>query len=330
VKEIVQDFRLSHERDRHVLVILGDGDWIRSLHFANEPISLLLIQNVVQLDAEISAVSLLQKLVRWQRNLALEARRSLQRIHRRSKHVSKTAILLSNSIFSSNKQTKRTPHFFFFFFSKFFSRAMASSEFALLNAPSDGISRVRFAKSNKRFVVASSWDKSVRLFDVSANEMVAHQTFSAPVLDVVVSDNASSAFCGGLDKQLHSLDFATQKSVVMGQHEGAIRCVEQSNMGSIVTGGWDASCIVWDVRSNRQSGKTDLPGKALSMSVRDWRVLVGCGPSRIAVYDLRRFGPAMEARESPLKHQIRSVGCFPNNQVEMNVEGSCCCFFFFF
>ena len=188
------------------------------------------------------------------------------------------------------------------------------------NAPSDGISRVRFAKHNKRFLVASSWDKSVRVFDVSANETVLMHSFSAPVLDAVLSDSAGSVFCGGLDKQVHMLDLQRQGGAVqsVGSHDGAVRCVElAAAVGGVVTGGWDAACLLWDVRSSsKQMGRAELPGKALSMSVRDWRVLVGCSPSKIAVYDLRRFGMPIEVRESPLKHQIRSVGCFPDNQVQ--------------
>jgi hypothetical protein len=87
--------------------------------------------------------------------------------------------------------------------------AMSSSslEFSLRNPPTDGISRVRFLKKNNRFLVCSSWDKTVRCYDVSTNEITAQHTYSAPVLDAVVADTGTVVLSGGLDKQLHSKRF---------------------------------------------------------------------------------------------------------------------------
>ena len=45
------------------------------------------------------------------------------------------------------------------------------SEFRLKNAPDDGISAVRFGPNSSQFLLVSSWDKNVRLYDVVNNNL---------------------------------------------------------------------------------------------------------------------------------------------------------------
>lgn len=58
------------------------------------------------------------------------------------------------------------------------------SEFRLKNPPEDGISSVKFGPSSSQFLLVSSWDCSVRLYDVQANSMRTKYTHDRPVLDV--------------------------------------------------------------------------------------------------------------------------------------------------
>ena len=54
------------------------------------------------------------------------------------------------------------------------------SEFRLKNAPEDGISSVRFGPNSSQFLLVSSWDKNVRLYDVTNNNLrvkYSHQRF---------------------------------------------------------------------------------------------------------------------------------------------------------
>lgn len=50
--------------------------------------------------------------------------------------------------------------------------------------PSDVISALRFAPSNGQFLAVASWDGSVRLYDVLANNMRQKYLHNSPVLDV--------------------------------------------------------------------------------------------------------------------------------------------------
>lgn len=60
---------------------------------------------------------------------------------------------------------------------------MSTGEIKLNNGPEDGISAVKFAPMSTQFLLVSSWDSSVRLFDVNDNFMRMKYTHSAPVLD---------------------------------------------------------------------------------------------------------------------------------------------------
>lgn len=64
-------------------------------------------------------------------------------------------------------------------------------------APADVISALRFAPSNSQFLAVASWDGTVRLYDVMANNMRQKYLHSSPVLDVcfqVIFLNASQKF----------------------------------------------------------------------------------------------------------------------------------------
>jgi len=57
------------------------------------------------------------------------------------------------------------------------------SETKLNSAPADGISAVKFAPNSSQFLLVSSWDCTVRLYDVTDNSLRMKYTHSTPVLD---------------------------------------------------------------------------------------------------------------------------------------------------
>ena len=82
------------------------------------------------------------------------------------------------------------------------------NESKLNNPPDDGISAVKFGPGSSQFLLVSSWDSTVRLYDVSTNFMRMKYNHSAAVLDCCFQDNVH-AFSGGLDKCLRAYDFNT-------------------------------------------------------------------------------------------------------------------------
>jgi len=57
------------------------------------------------------------------------------------------------------------------------------SETKLNSIPDDGISAVTFAPNSSQFLLVSSWDCTVRLYDINENFMRMKYTHSSPVLD---------------------------------------------------------------------------------------------------------------------------------------------------
>lgn len=61
------------------------------------------------------------------------------------------------------------------------------NEFKLNSCPTDGISAVKFAPNTSQFLLASSWDCTVRLYDITENTQRFKYSHSAPVLDCCFS-----------------------------------------------------------------------------------------------------------------------------------------------
>lgn len=57
------------------------------------------------------------------------------------------------------------------------------NEFKLKNSPEDGISAVKFGPNTNQFLLVSSWDTSVRLYDIVTDNMRIQYGHTAPVLD---------------------------------------------------------------------------------------------------------------------------------------------------
>lgn len=61
---------------------------------------------------------------------------------------------------------------------------MRPTEVKLNNAPEDLISTVRFGPKSNQYLIASSWDGTVRFYDVVNNAVRQKFVQEAPVLDV--------------------------------------------------------------------------------------------------------------------------------------------------
>lgn len=198
-----------------------------------------------------------------------------------------------------------------------------SNEFKLNQPPEDGISSVKFSPNTSQFLLVSSWDTSVRLYDVPANSMRLKYQHTGAVLDCAFYD-PTHAWSGGLDHQLKMHDLNTDQENLVGTHDAPIRCVEYCpEVNVMVTGSWDQTVKLWDPRTPCNAGTFSQPEKVYTLSVSGDRLIVGTAGRRVLVWDLRNMGYVQQRRESSLKYQTRCIRAFPNKQgyVLSSIEG---------
>eukprot|EP01137_Pigoraptor_chileana_P014153 Opistho-2@68450 len=198
------------------------------------------------------------------------------------------------------------------------------NEFELSNPPSDGISSVRFGPTHANFLLASSWDTSVRLYDVPNKILRATFHHSSAALDICFTDNTHGA-SAGLDKAVKYYDFNAHSERVLGYHGEGIRCIDYFGAGQlIVTGSWDQTVKLWDVRSPQPCVATSQqPGKVFSISAADEKLIVGTAGRHVYVWDMRNMDRELQQRESSLKFQTRCIRSSPDAQgyVLSSIEG---------
>ncbi|GFR11360.1 mitotic checkpoint protein BUB3, partial [Trichonephila clavata] len=199
----------------------------------------------------------------------------------------------------------------------------ATNEFTLHDAPTDLISSVNFGPSSSQFLLSSSWDHTVRLFDVTKNTLHMKYEHDAPVLDCCFQDQ-QHCWSGDLRGHLKRTDINCSDHKIVVAHDAAIRCVEYCpDIHAVITGSWDQTVKLWDVRAVEAPSTYRVPDKVYTMSVCGDRLIIGTAGRRIVIYDLRAMSYAQQVRESSLKYQTRCIRSFPNKQgyVVSSIEG---------
>ncbi|KAH8519759.1 hypothetical protein Peur_038698 [Populus x canadensis] len=186
----------------------------------------------------------------------------------------------------------------------------------LSNPPTDGISNLRFSNHSDLLLV-SSWDKTVRLYDASANALRGEFMHGGAVLDCCFHDD-SSGFSASGDNTVRRLVFNHGKEDILGRHDAPVRCIEYSYAaGQVITGSWDKTLKCWDPRGASGQERTLVgtypqPERVYSLSLVGNRLVVATAGRHVNVYDLRNMSLPEQRRESSLKYQTRCVRCYPN------------------
>lgn len=199
-----------------------------------------------------------------------------------------------------------------------------TNEYQLTDSPTEGISSVAFSPTTSQFLLASSWDCSVRLYDISSDKTRFRYDHNSPVLDACFTDSVVT-FSGDMKGNVLTYNINAGAQTFVGCHNEAVRCVEFCpEVNALVTGSWDKSIRLWDPRGRNVVGSYNQPDKVYTMSICGHRVIVGTAGKHVIIYDLRNMSVGEEQRrESSLKYQTRCIRAFPNQQgyVLSSIEG---------
>ncbi|RKP24183.1 mitotic checkpoint protein BUB3 [Syncephalis pseudoplumigaleata] len=198
-------------------------------------------------------------------------------------------------------------------------------EFELVGPPTDGITRVAFNRTEP-LLLASSWDRYVRLYDVKANHELARFEHYGAVFDCCFGNDQHTAYSGSLDRRVRMLNLETKTEKILGKHEAAVRCVSyMPEVQLLATGSWDASVRLYDDRSSEpETKRIEVPAKVFAADSVGHTLVVAMAERQVHVYDVRNMDEPMQRRESSLKYQTRTVACMPDGEgsyLSSSIEG---------
>eukprot|EP00166_Cyanidium_caldarium_P006245 ctg_874.g422 len=195
----------------------------------------------------------------------------------------------------------------------------------------------------RNFLVATSWDNEVRLWEIHANGstqgvgMIRHE---APVLASAWRSDGSRVFSAGCDNVCKQWDPASNATDTVAYHDAPIRQVafvgdDSGVAGSpfLLTASWDRTLKYWDLRAPPNAaqsgggamGTVSLPERCYAMDVSGTLVVVGTADRELLWFDLRQPLQPAGRKTSPLRYQTRCISIFADRAcyAVSSVEGRC-------
>lgn len=200
--------------------------------------------------------------------------------------------------------------------------------------PTDGITDLSFnpnQSSQQDFLTVASWDKKVRLYEVTPQGQAQPRhayDHEGPVFSVDWFKDGSKVVSASADKQVKLCDLATQQTMQVAGHDQPIRvvrCFEANGTPMIATGSWDKTVKYWDCRQSAPAATLQCQDRVYTMDVRNNLLVVGTADRYINVVNLASPDKFYKTLQSPLKWQTRVVSCFADAAgfAIGSIEGRC-------
>lgn len=196
--------------------------------------------------------------------------------------------------------------------------------------PSDSISSLAWSPA-QNILAATSWDKSVRIWEVTATGVAARMAYQheAPAMCCAFSRDGQRIVSGGLDNKVKMKMLATQQEQQIGQHDAGVKEVAVvDDMNMVISGSWDKTIRFWNCQQPTPVATLQLPERIYTMDVKYPLLVVGCANRHIVVYNLQTIQQnpnPHKALQTALKTQTRAVSCFPDRTgyAVGAIEGRC-------
>ncbi|XP_019170529.1 PREDICTED: mitotic checkpoint protein BUB3.3-like [Ipomoea nil] len=177
---------------------------------------------------------------------------------------------------------------------------MDATPLSLENPLRDAISRVRFAPRSNNLLI-SSWDNSLRLYDVESSKLRLESQGEAALLDCCL-ENDSVAFSAASDGSIHRYDMHSGHKSTIGNHDDMATFVEYSpETCQLITAGWDKNIIFWDAQSAKSVGHlNNLTSEPKSMYLSGFNLMVAIDSS-VIIYDFRSLRKSVHKKDIRVK-----------------------------
>jgi hypothetical protein len=182
--------------------------------------------------------------------------------------------------------------------------------------PDDGVTALRFspaALAPKTYLVSSSWDGSVRCWEVDPSTAktnpVGMQRHEKSAMCCGWTADGQNILSGGADGKGMMWEIGTGRFTQVAAHDAPIVGIFHAEFPSpcIVTGSWDKTVKFWDPTSQtgQPLGVLQMPERVYAMDVKGSVMVVATAERHILVYDLRNLAQPFRQKFSPLKYQTR-------------------------
>lgn len=126
---------------------------------------------------------------------------------------------------------------------------------SLMKGHTDCVSAAIFAPSDATVAYSTSWDHTLRTWDLITSTMVDTRTTSASILSLTALPTLNLLAAGSCDKYIALIDpraaATTVAAMTLRGHSNSVVALSADPNGSygLVSGSHDGTCRVWDIRS---------------------------------------------------------------------------------
>ena len=196
---------------------------------------------------------------------------------------------------------------------------------------------------NSNYLATGGWDNKLRVFNINYNiinqglpqedaqitsRLELGNQQNSPIFSISWEGSTGRIFTGCADGSINYVDLQKNSSTTLGRHKNPCKeVIYHQNYNILLSGGYDGSVKIFDLRSGNEVMTYQFDNKVYSMSCVKDLLVVGLSELKMAYFNLAKLQNKMFKPElifnSHLKYQTRKVSVFPDGRgfAEGSIEG---------